>query len=222
MPRKKALTSDTSQKIFPTRLRELMEKGKISQPQLAAAVGVQRQTISNYACGQSSPDWETLVRIAEFFDVSSDYLIGLSSVKTEDHDVRFVCDYTGLNEKTIDKFHKYAHLRNHESRILEVFDCLINVFYEQIIIKLFLIKNSVERGKQYLSLTEPEPGQSSVIFGPLRMRLYSFSEFCRRIPNELFGSDEVFDNLEKQSWIYITEKEIGLDEFLENSEEDLN
>ena len=42
MPRKKALTSDTSQKIFPTRLRELMEEGKISQPQLAAAVGVQR------------------------------------------------------------------------------------------------------------------------------------------------------------------------------------
>ena len=72
-------------KDFPSILRKLMEKDykdkhgkKDSQEALAKEIGVQRQTVSGYLNGLSSPDWEKIVKIAKRYDVSADYLLGLS------------------------------------------------------------------------------------------------------------------------------------------------
>ncbi len=79
MPRKEKRTYTTENKVFPMRLRDLMDVRKVSQSCLADAIGVQRQTISLYMTGQSNPDWEKLAAIAQYFDVTADYLVGLES-----------------------------------------------------------------------------------------------------------------------------------------------
>lgn len=58
------------------RLKEIRESKKISQLKLANAIGVGRTTITNYETGVSSPDIDTIIKIAQYFDCSVDYLLG--------------------------------------------------------------------------------------------------------------------------------------------------
>ncbi len=57
-------------------LKILREKHNVSQQRLAAAVGVSQQSINKYENHNIEPEIRTLIRIADFFHVSVDYLIG--------------------------------------------------------------------------------------------------------------------------------------------------
>lgn len=77
MPRKRnelKEQNDNYNKAFPTAMRELMKK--TTQAELAGYLSKTRQAITYYCDGSSSPDWETLVKIADYFDVSTDWLLG--------------------------------------------------------------------------------------------------------------------------------------------------
>jgi len=63
---------------FPDRLIELRKKYGISKKELSQAIGVSERMIYYYECGQKSPNMETLIAIADYFDVSIDYLVGRS------------------------------------------------------------------------------------------------------------------------------------------------
>lgn len=65
----KALRWLSEQSAFPTNLRRLMEKNGVTQQQLADVIGVTRQTISQYAGGQTVPDIYTVQLIADFFNI---------------------------------------------------------------------------------------------------------------------------------------------------------
>lgn len=102
MARKSMPTHETEKEIFPTRLRDLMSREpKTSQLTLAEYLGITRQAVSNYMTGQSSPDWKTLAKIATFFQVSADYLLGLSQTQSTNMTLQAACEYTKLTEETI-------------------------------------------------------------------------------------------------------------------------
>ena len=56
------------------RLRILRESVKLSQVKMAELLGVKQSSINRYEQGQSAPSQETLVKYADYFDVSMDYL----------------------------------------------------------------------------------------------------------------------------------------------------
>ena len=58
------------------RIKDLREDRDMRQSDLALAVGIDQRTISNYETGKTNPDSEALIRLAEFFEVSIDYLVG--------------------------------------------------------------------------------------------------------------------------------------------------
>lgn len=66
---------------------------------------VQRQIISYYESGTRKPNLEDLMMLADFYNVSIDYLVGRTDTPTTDKDLRFVCDYTGLSDKTVTLLH---------------------------------------------------------------------------------------------------------------------
>lgn len=57
------------------RIQKLRKKKHISQEELAIQMGVSRQSISKWELGDSIPDTEHLVKLSDYFDVSTDYLL---------------------------------------------------------------------------------------------------------------------------------------------------
>lgn len=101
MPRKKEPSSVTEKGIFPTRLRELIKERGITQKMLGDYVGVRPQTISLYTTGQNYPDINGLRKIAEYFEVSADWLIGLTDARTTDPIEQAAFNALGLSERAI-------------------------------------------------------------------------------------------------------------------------
>ena len=66
---------------FSDRLVELRTEKKISQEQLAKELGKSRVTISYYENSERTPDMAGIIELAKFFEVTSDYLLGLSPCK---------------------------------------------------------------------------------------------------------------------------------------------
>ena len=64
-------------KIFADRLRELRVENKLSPRGLADKIGVSDSTVSRWEKEEMSITDENIVRLAKFFGVSSDYLLGL-------------------------------------------------------------------------------------------------------------------------------------------------
>ena len=58
------------------RLKELRISKGISQLKLAMDLSMNQNSISRYENGQREADYATLIRIADYFDVSVDYLLG--------------------------------------------------------------------------------------------------------------------------------------------------
>lgn len=106
MPRKTEPTYITERGIFPTNLRELMKERGVNQKKLAEVIEMRPQTVSLYVTGQSVPDINCLQKIAAFFNVSADWLIGCpNSPKTIDSDIAAAMKYTGLSESAINWLH---------------------------------------------------------------------------------------------------------------------
>lgn len=57
-------------------LRALRKQNGATQVTLAKYLGIDQTTYSGYETGKSCPDINTLVRLADYFDVSLDYLCG--------------------------------------------------------------------------------------------------------------------------------------------------
>ena len=115
MPRKRNEQKEQNEnynKAFPTVMRHLMQT--TTQAELAGYLSKTRQSITYYCDGSSSPDWETLVKIADFFDVSTDYLLGLTKTKSRDIHIRDIVEITGLNERSVEHLAKNKRIRQQE------------------------------------------------------------------------------------------------------------
>ena len=58
------------------RLKELRTKHRISQVKLAMDLNMNQNSISRYENGEREADYETLIALADYFNVSVDYLLG--------------------------------------------------------------------------------------------------------------------------------------------------
>lgn len=62
-------------------IAELRKDLRMKQTEVAAYLGVSTATISNYECDRYEPDLETVRRLSKLFNVTSDYLLGLTDNK---------------------------------------------------------------------------------------------------------------------------------------------
>ncbi len=58
------------------RIRDLREDRDLRQIDVALATEIDQKTLSNYETGKTNPDSTALIRLADFFHVSIDYLVG--------------------------------------------------------------------------------------------------------------------------------------------------
>lgn len=74
--------------MFSERLKNLRKAKKLSQYELAERLGFSRGKLANYEQGTREPDFVTLETIANFFEVSTDYLLGVNSGPVQDKEER--------------------------------------------------------------------------------------------------------------------------------------
>ena len=100
-------------------LAELRQEQNIGQKELAAYLNVSIGTISNYENNVHSPDLATLGRLADFFGVTTDYLLGRTAFRSDPQilNQHVSKDYTvtdiintvlTLDSSTIEHFMEYA------------------------------------------------------------------------------------------------------------------
>lgn len=71
--------------MFANRLKSLRKEKKLTQTEFAKIIKVAPSTIGMYEVGSREPNIGTIKTIANFFNVSSDYLIGLSDIRESSH-----------------------------------------------------------------------------------------------------------------------------------------
>lgn len=68
------------------RIRDLREDLDLRQIDVAKATGIDQKTLSNYETGKTNPDSYALIKLADFFHVSIDYLVGRLNIDVKDND----------------------------------------------------------------------------------------------------------------------------------------
>lgn len=66
------------QETFHLKLQKARIEAGYTQEQTAEATGIPRSTLANYERGRTQPDIETLGTLAQFYNVSTDWLIGVN------------------------------------------------------------------------------------------------------------------------------------------------
>lgn len=120
MPRKQLKHPDNYYKAFPSRLRLLMsgDAGKIkrtvSQQELADYLDLKaRQSVSAYCDGSGQPSWENIIKIATYFGVSTDWLLGITDIETVRQDIRSAQKTLGLSDRAVENLAKVARMKRY-------------------------------------------------------------------------------------------------------------
>lgn len=65
------------------RIKDLREDMNLRQVDVAAKTGIDQRTLSNYETGKTNPDSYAIIKLAAFYGVSCDYLLGVTDINTK-------------------------------------------------------------------------------------------------------------------------------------------
>lgn len=86
-------------RAFRERLNQLFaESGKTVKDFASEVVHASRQSVGYYLNGDRVPDSETLAQICKNCHVSADWLLGLSDIRSTDHDIKSACETLRISE----------------------------------------------------------------------------------------------------------------------------
>lgn len=101
---------------FKERLKDLRISRNMTQGDLADAIGNTKQAISQYERGVRQPDFETLEALCDFFNVSSDYILGKSSVTMRFVDSNELKLLDGFSSGVVSELFEIVNRLNQEGR----------------------------------------------------------------------------------------------------------
>ena len=97
------VSSSQVTKVFADRIGDLISESGLRIHDLSKKIGKSAGALSNYQNDSAEAGIDALYKIAVYFGVSSDYLIGLSDFALSNEDTRFIRKKTGLSEHTVSR-----------------------------------------------------------------------------------------------------------------------
>lgn len=91
-----------NKKVIGERLNTLLAVKGLKQKDIADLLGVTENTVSYYVTGARCPNTDQIIAIAKKWNVSADYLLGLSEVMSTDQNKKIACEVTGLTEENVE------------------------------------------------------------------------------------------------------------------------
>ena len=101
--------------ITVERLRTLIDETELPRQAIADEMGCDVSTITKHYNGTRNLTIDFIVMYARYFNVSSDYLLGLSEVRTVSPDTAMICRVTGLDDKAVRTLGEINEPTNFES-----------------------------------------------------------------------------------------------------------
>jgi transcriptional regulator with XRE-family HTH domain len=101
------------------RLRNLRNEKDLTQQDLADFLGITRPAYTAYESGRRQPDNETLSKLADFFGVSVDYLLGRTNIRTPIETIAAHHDgeeWTEEELEDIEKFKEFIRMRREQEQ----------------------------------------------------------------------------------------------------------
>jgi transcriptional regulator with XRE-family HTH domain len=94
---------------YGKRLKSLRDSRNLSQQELADRLRLNRSTYARYELNQTQPDLDTLKKIADFYDVSVDYIMERTDVRNPDKqpEGRFFYDLDNASQEDLDELESY-------------------------------------------------------------------------------------------------------------------
>lgn len=74
------------------KIKKLRTDSNLTQAELAKNINITRSALSLYELGKREPDTKTLIKIANYFDVSTDYLLGNSKISMKNTEQNFISE----------------------------------------------------------------------------------------------------------------------------------
>ena len=207
------------------RLRELIDSSGKTREEIAKAIECDTSTITKHYNGNRQVAPEFIIKYAQFFGVSSDYLLGLSNAESTDKDIQIISKYTGLSDeaiKALNCFYKNVEYSvGVNSTMLSVTE-IINKFIEENAIHLLssyirdywvFTKLMVEDKKLYhekmkasIEITEKErktayetfDGRDLALFRGQELVKDFMKELCREELIQIKNYDKKLDELRNQ------------------------
>lgn len=181
--------------ILAERLGKLRARAGESQQELADKIGVKRETVKFWESGDRQIKGGDIVKLAEHFNVSADYLLGLSDVPTNDKDFAFVCNYTGLSERAVSLLELMKDLPGHSNAINSLL-CksalwLSRHLHEIQVCTNDLIFNMADGFKKETADTVADAATR------LELALFRFSKACDSLPDDLYGVSSALEKADE-------------------------
>lgn len=96
-------------------LKKIRNENNLTQSDLAKKLGYTRTTISAWETGRNEPSYSDLVKISDIFEISLDFLLGITDVKEKSLDtVKFAfanVGTEGLQDEDIEDINRYIEMR---------------------------------------------------------------------------------------------------------------
>lgn len=105
--------------LFASKLKALFAESGETQEQAANRFNVTRQCFGNWLNGRTQPEYDALCKIAEYYNVSTDYLLGRTDAKTPDTSISGCTQLTGLSEAAVNTIISNHDLCGKLSELLE-------------------------------------------------------------------------------------------------------
>ncbi len=100
---------------FADRLKQIRKENYVTQKQLASDIHISRSSIAGYEVRDRFPDYDTLIKLALYFNVSTDWFLGISDSKEQLHKSELMkYNFSAIFKEMEDKLVKYGVLSKGE------------------------------------------------------------------------------------------------------------
>lgn len=199
----------TEKNVFSERLTQLREDRGLKRQEVADALGISRASLEYYEKGQRKPDIEVAARIAKYYGVSTDYLVGVSAAQvtaSENETLKTVCDYLRISEASAEQVSYLTSIGYNtnmdailSSEIIEILTTSLDDYD----------KKSIEKAIAYMTLSEAKTKKDKERLKEeyrqaddrLEFEGYKMWNRIKRVLDTLchYSDEEIKDILEKSS-----------------------
>ena len=199
----------TEKNVFSERLTQLREDRGLKRQEVADSLEISRASLEYYEKGQRKPDIEVAARIAKYYGVSTDYLVGVSAAQvtaSENETLKTVCDYLGISEASAEQISYLTSIGYNtnmdailSSEIIEILTTSLDDYD----------KKSIEKAIAYMTLSEAKTKKDKERLKEeyrqaddrLEFEGYKMWNRIKRVLDTLchYSDEEIKDILEKSS-----------------------